>query len=185
MMAVEIIKAVEICRGAGLDSALLLYFLQSTRFCESEPLSFVVDKTSIMKELISKAVKQAIDECFAEDIMTDFFKEHRQEVIDMSITEYLSEELAEVYKEDGFEEGRSVGHKEGREEGREEGRDTHLIMQVTKKLSKGCVPEEIANSLEEPLETVKEICEAATKYAPDYDVVKIFEELRRAKRPES
>ncbi len=49
MMAVEIIKAVEICRGAGLDSALLLYFLQSTRFCESNRGRFIdverIDRT--------------------------------------------------------------------------------------------------------------------------------------------
>ena len=74
-------------------------------------------------------------------------------------------------------EGRSVGQ----EEGREEGRDTHLIKQVTKKLSMGYTPDAIAEDLMESLENVKEICAIVAKHAPDYDVKKIFDELRKFK----
>ena len=70
-----------------------------------------------------------------------------------------------MYKEDGFEEGR----------------DTHLIEQVTKKLSKGCAPEVIADILEEPLESIQEICVIALKYEPDYDVKKILDEYIKIK----
>ncbi len=119
----------------------------------SEILELIVDRRATMKGLISTAVTKAIDDCIAEGILADFFREHRQEVIDMSITEYLSEELAEVYKEDGFEEGRIVGHKEGRKEGIEE-RDAEKIAEM---LKDGKTPEAISDFCKYPLEQVKAV----------------------------
>ncbi len=60
----------------------------------------------------------------------------------------------------------------------ENGFDTCLINLICKKLIKGKSEEAIADELEEDLEKVKQICEIAYKYAPDYDSEKILEELK-------
>lgn len=53
------------------------------------------------------------------------------------------------------EEARQEGREEGRAEGREEGRLSKLRELVEKKLEKGMTLEEIADMLEEDLETVQ------------------------------
>ena len=60
---------------------------------------------------------------------------------------------------------------------REEGQEKKLIEQVCKKLRKDKSPELIAEELEEEEFTIKEICEKAKKYAPEYDIDKIYEDL--------
>lgn len=60
---------------------------------------------------------------------------------------------------------------------REEGQEKKLIEQVCKKLRKHKSPELIAEELEEEEFTIKEICEKAKKYAPEYDIDKIYEDL--------
>lgn len=51
------------------------------------------------------AVNNAIDECITQNVLADFLKEHRAEVINMSIFEYDEEEAKEVFREDGRIEG--------------------------------------------------------------------------------
>lgn len=63
---------------------------------------------------------------------------------------------------------------------KEEGKYYKLIELICKKLKRGKSPEEIAEDLEEDLETVQNICDAAVLYEPDYDVVSIYEEFRYA-----
>lgn len=52
-----------------------------------------------------KAVNTAIDECIKQNILADFLKEHRAEVMSLSIFEYDEEEAKEVFREDGRIEG--------------------------------------------------------------------------------
>ncbi len=52
---------------------------------------------------------------------------------------------------------------------------------VTKKLSKGYASDVIADILEEPLDSMQEICDIALKYEPDYDVKKILDEYIKVK----
>ena len=66
---------------------------------------------------------------------------------------------------------------EERKEGREEGRLRNLIDQCCRKLVKGRSNEEIADALECDLSEINAIVEVAQKYAPDYDVDRILEEL--------
>lgn len=47
----------------------------------------------------------AIDECIKQNILSDFLKKHRAEVVNMSIFEYDEEEAKEVFREDGRIEG--------------------------------------------------------------------------------
>lgn len=66
---------------------------------------------------------------------------------------------------------------EGREEGRIQGENYKLISMVVRKLNKGKTEAVIAEELEEPLETIQRICDAAGKYAPEYDIEKIYGDL--------
>ena len=67
--------------------------------------------------------------------------------------------------------------KTQREIGREEGiREGIRVSLVCKKLRKGKTVNVIANELEEDEATIKEICDIAKKYAPDYDADSICKE---------
>ena len=52
-----------------------------------------------------------------------------------------------------------------------------MISQVCKKMVKGKSPETIAEELEEDKETIDRIYAVAGKYAPEYDVDKIYQEI--------
>lgn len=92
------------------------------------------------------------------------------------------EELEEA-KDEGREEGRLEGHKEGRLEGHEAGRQEgekfgalhKLITLVVKKLRKGKSLDVIVDELEDDIELIKEICNVAGEFAPEYDCEKIVE----------
>ena len=64
-----------------------------------------------------------------------------------------------------------------REKGRLEGEQLLLIKLVIKKLDKKYSAKQIAEFLEEPLDTIQPICDIALRQAPYYDADKIFEEL--------
>lgn len=63
--------------------------------------------------------------------------------------------------------------------GREEGDTLRLISQICKKLVKGKDFEQIADDLEEDVDTIKPLYDVAVKFSPDYDVEKIFEEYKK------
>ena len=86
---------------------------------------------------------------------------HKAEVSSMLLTEYNEAEVMGLFKKDGIVEGSSV----------------HLIKLICKKLDKGKTIETIASEVEEDVETVKPICEVASKYAPNYDFEAIYYEL--------
>ena len=95
----------------------------------------------------------------------------------MLLTEYNEAEVMELFMEDGIKKGRIEGRIEGRLEGRLEGCDMHLIKQICKKLEKGKDIATIADEVEEKVEKITPICEVAKKYAPDYDVDAIYNEI--------
>ncbi len=72
---------------------------------------------------------------------------------------------------------RDEGKEEGKAEGRAEGEKIQLTRQVCKKLIKGKVPKQIAEELEEDLPTIEKICQAARKYAPNYDCEQLYREI--------
>ncbi len=73
--------------------------------------------------------------------------------------------------------------EEGRKEGLPLGELRKVISLCCRKLTKGKSPEEIADALECDLSQIDIIVEAAKKYAPDYDVDKILEELSKEPLP--
>ena len=74
-------------------------------------------KTDVERLDIRTAVTEAVDECIAENVLSEFFRNHREEVIAVSIYEYDEEGHLEIVKE----EGRQLGIAEGRQLGLAEG----------------------------------------------------------------
>ncbi len=76
---------------------------------------------------------------------------------------------AYLAREEGYTEGRAEGHAEG---------DTgRLVSLICKKLKKNMSVAQIADAVEEDEARVQLIVDLAQKYAPDYDIEKIVEEL--------
>ena len=78
-----------------------------------------------------------------------------------------------VALEQGFARGKELGKKVGEEIGKEANR----ISLICKKLRRGKSVEEIADEMEENLESIKTVCIIASKYAPDYDIEEILKEV--------
>ena len=65
-----------------------------------------------------EAVRQAVDECISEGILAEFFKENREEIVEMGIYEFNQEVYDEVLREDGEARGIEIGRSQGIEIGR-------------------------------------------------------------------
>ena len=123
---------------------------------------------------LKDAVERAVNECIQEGILADFLRKHRAEAIEVSIFEYDEEKELELFRA----AEREVAHEEGLEAGRKEGQIEKLVDLVWRKLRKGKSAETIADELEEDLENVTLICEAAAQYAPAYDSHLVYEDLK-------
>lgn len=75
----------------------------------------------------------------------------------------------------GMERGQKIGEALGEARGEARGEAYVLTDLIIKKMKRGLAPEQIADILEINLAIVKEICNVAKDYAPDYDVKKISE----------
>ena len=95
----------------------------------------------------------------------------------MSIFEFDQE----LHNRTLYEEGREEGEKSGFIKGEESGMLTKLISLIIRKLQKGKSPEQIAEELEEDINLVREICECAASFAPEYDARKICEAMLEKK----
>ena len=69
----------------------------------------------------------------------------------------------------------------GREEGRATGREEKLLMLICKKIQKGKSIEQIADELEEDVETIQPLYEIVLHYAPDYNMSDILDEVMTLK----
>ena len=65
-----------------------------------------------------EAVRQAVDECISEGILAEFFKENREEIVEMGIYGFNQEVYDEVLREDGEARGIEIGRSQGIEIGR-------------------------------------------------------------------
>ena len=65
---------------------------------------------------LNEAVECAVDECIKENILADFLRKNRAEVISMSIFEYDEEGIMDVLREEAREEARKQALTEGRDE---------------------------------------------------------------------
>lgn len=103
------------------------------------------------------AVEKAVDSCIEDDILGEILRKDRARIMASILSEFDEVGYAQML--------------------REEGQEKKLIEQVCKKLRKDKSPELIAEELEEEESVIKEICEKAKKYAPEYDIDKIYEDL--------
>ena len=90
---------------------------------------------------LEDAVERTIRECMEEDVMADFLKRNRAEVVKMCLYEYDEERQREF----------------DREEGREEGRQELLEEQIRANVKKGYSKEMIADFLGVDLETTESV----------------------------
>lgn len=127
-------------------------------------------------------VEQSTDEA-AKEAKSERVKRVHKRVCKVKLNEEIGVKYMQAWeekyyeREEGREEGRKEGRKEGRIEGMEEGRIRTLVNQVCRKLLKGFKGPDIADMLEEEEEVIQKICDAAGRYAPDYDTESIVKEL--------
>jgi hypothetical protein len=69
---------------------------------------------------VKKAVDEAVKRCIKEDILRDFLKKHRAEVMNVCMTEYNEEVFVNGMLEAGRQEGLKAGRQEGLKAGRAE-----------------------------------------------------------------
>ena len=91
----------------------------------------------------------------------------------MSIFEYDEEKHLKSERDLAYKNGEEAGIENGIEKGIE----LKLIKLICKKAEKGQSPEEIAQALEEEIETILPIYKLAIASAPEYDSEKIYKEL--------
>ena len=128
------------------------------------------------------AYEHAIEECIRQGILADYLTKRGSEVVNMLVAEYDYEMDIEVQREEAFEEGERLGRMEGERLGRMEGEKLgcdkgellKLIELVVRRLRKGDTAEQTAELLEEPLDVIRKIHEAAGEFAPEYDVQSIY-----------
>ena len=99
-------------------------------------------KTDVDKLDIRTAVIKAIDECIEEGILVDFFEEHREEVVEVSIYDYDEEKTRKTL----FEEAKEMCRDEVKAEVRKE-LEGEVKAEVRKKLE-GEVKAEVRKELE-------------------------------------
>jgi hypothetical protein len=68
---------------------------------------------------VKKSVDEAVKKCIKEDILRDFLKKHRAEVMNVCMTEFNEEVFVNGMLEAGRIEGRQEGLQEGRAESTE------------------------------------------------------------------
>ena len=98
-------------------------------------------------------VNEAIDECIQENVLSDFFRKNRNEVVGVSIYEYDEEGHMEVLKEEqyqrGVEDGIQQGINEGLKEGIKEGEHKERVRAITSMLELGIDKEKILTKYSE------------------------------------
>ena len=126
-------------------------------------------KTYANNKTIKDVVGTVIFKMPDDFIIKKFLSVHMSEVTNM-----LSVELQEKYAKDMIAR---ANRRIGIEKGIDLGMDKHLIMLVCRKLKMNKSVDTIASELDEDLIKIKNICDAANDFAPDYDVDAIFEKL--------
>ena len=131
------------------------------------------------------AVTEAMDECIDEDILVDFFEQHREEVVEVSIYDYDEEEVRKVLAKEMAEEmvGEMAEKMAGKmaekyaQEAAEKAVKENIISLVIKKVKKSKTLETITSELEEEEADIKPIYDAVVSSAPDYDINVIKDRL--------
>ena len=115
----------------------------------------------------TEALNRAIDGCIEKNILVEFLRTYRAEVLGMLLEEFDAKKYERSLRE------------EGREEGRTEGAYQKLVLQISKKKFKGYTVEETADMLEEDIELVGKVYSALEEYDAEKEWDKIAEVIRK------
>lgn len=126
---------------------------------------------------LEHAIEISIDRCIKEDVLRDFFMEHRSEVVKVTKLDYTFDRQIMLEREDSREEGFAEGHAEGHAKGHAEGMAENLISLIYKKIKKNKPINQIADELEEAEENIKPIYNEICKMAPDFNAGEIYKRL--------
>ena len=131
------------------------------------------------------AIRDAVNRCIAEDILKKFLLERGEDVqkimmFDLTYEKQMENAKREWYN-DGVEEGRAEGYSSGLTQGYAKGKVHYLITSVIKKVQKNKTLDQIADELEESVETIQPIYDIVKKHAPEYDVGAIATEVLEAR----
>ena len=113
---------------------------------------------------------------FAEDILKEFLLERREDVQKIMMFDLTYEKQMENAKREWYNDGKT--------EGKAEGMIYHLVSSIAKKVQKNKSLEEIADELEEPVETIQPIYDIVKKHAPEYDIDVITTEVLETRENE-
>ena len=102
---------------------------------------------------IEQAVEKAVTECIRENILADFLKKQRAEVVAMSILEYNEEEEIKKIRaserrggyDDGWNAGRIEGEAAGKKAGRIEGKK-EVLLEILEE--KGTISEALSKKIQ-------------------------------------
>ena len=129
------------------------------------------------------AIVQAIRDCIQAGIFKEFVQRHGSEVVNMLFTQFNLEDAKKIWHEEAVEEGKEEGIKQGIKQGIEQGIEQGIVQGekyfllglVQRKLQKGKSPTQIAEELEEPLESIMQICSAVEEQGIDTEVRELYE----------
>lgn len=110
---------------------------------------------------LKQAIILAMEECIEEGVLEDILRKQRDEVLGVLLTTFNKELHEKCLKEDAFEEGYADGfaggYTDGFSAGENAGERKKLMNQVKTKFAKGKSVEQIADELEESVETIEEL----------------------------
>ena len=115
---------------------------------------------------LEEAIQRAIAYCIQHDIMKEFLEENGSEVENMLYTEWDWDKALDIAKEESYKDGQKEGERRGEERGRKEGErrgEKKKQEELICKFSKMLKPEEIAKTLEVPLEYVHSLLASEKK----------------------
>lgn len=104
---------------------------------------------------LEDAVDKAIDECIEEGVLMDILLRHRTLAKNTILTEYNEKKRRKLDRKAGFEDGLECGIERGIEQ--------TLQIIISKKIRKNMTIDMIAKDLEEDIEVIRPIYEAAKK----------------------
>ena len=140
-----------------------------------DSLTEYVDQLLEYESEVLSLTKPILEEISAEKEMREIAIAHEMWLHDVAtIKAHARKKAIAEGKAEGLAEGRAEGRAEGLAEGRAEGESIKLIRQICKKLSKGKTVITIADEVEEDISIIEPICKIAEKFAPDYDIEKIY-----------
>ena len=141
---------------------------------------------------IEQAVEKAVTECIGENILADFLKKQRAEVVAMSILEYNEEEeikkIRASERRGGYDDGWNAGRIEGEAAGRTEGEAIgkleerkRVILEILEQKGKitGALKEKIQNQNDMTVlkDWLQKACtiESIEEFEKEYDTKKLLQ----------